>query len=90
MNTHDTKFDAVAELKANVAVPFQQACAMPKSVYTSEEFAERELTHIFAKEWFSLGRTSAVENPGDYLTAELAGQPIMVHMTFLICAAYRI
>lgn len=78
MNAHDTKFDPVAELKANVAVPFQQAHAMPKSVYTSEEFAGRELTHIFAREWFSLGRTSAVANPGDYLTAELAGQPIMV------------
>ncbi len=78
MNAHDPRFDPVAELKANVAVPFERAKAMPKSVYTSEAFCERELQDIFAKEWFCLGRASTLDNPGDYVTAELAGQPIMV------------
>jgi phenylpropionate dioxygenase-like ring-hydroxylating dioxygenase large terminal subunit len=78
MNMHDQRIDPVAELKANVAVPFERARAMPKSVYVSEEFCERELSFIFAKEWFSLGRASALAKPGDYVTAELAGQPIMV------------
>lgn len=78
MNIHDQTFDPVAELKANVAVPFERAKAMPKSVYTSPKFAERELSHIFAREWFSLGRAAALAKPGDYMTAELAGEPIMV------------
>ncbi len=78
MNAHDHVFDPVAELKANVAVPFNRAKAMPKSVYTSDEFAAREIADIFARQWFSLGRASALAKPGDYVTAELAGQPIMV------------
>ena len=78
MNAHDPRLDPVAELKANVAVPFERAKAMPKSVYTSEAFCERELQDIFAKEWFCLGRASTLAKPGDYVTAELAGQPIMV------------
>lgn len=76
MNVHMT--DPAAELKANVAVPFAQARAMPKSVYTSEDFAARELSHVFAKQWFSLGRASRLAKPGDYVTAELAGEPIIV------------
>jgi phenylpropionate dioxygenase-like ring-hydroxylating dioxygenase large terminal subunit len=78
MNTHFPILDAAAELKANVAAPFNRARAMPKSVYTSEDFCAREQAQIFAKHWFSLGRSSALANPGDYLTAELAGEPVMV------------
>ncbi len=71
-------YDALAQLKANVAVPFSQAHAMPKSVYTSEDFAAREVEQIFSKEWFCVGRASGLSKPGDYLTLELANQPIMV------------
>lgn len=78
MNIHTSKLTSVDELRANVATPFQQAHAMPKSVYTCEYFHEQELEHIFSKEWFCAGRASTLEKPGDYLTLELAGQPIMV------------
>jgi phenylpropionate dioxygenase-like ring-hydroxylating dioxygenase large terminal subunit len=74
MNAHDP----IAQLKANVAVPFAQAHAMPKSVYTSEEFAAAEIEQIFSKEWFCVGRATSLANAGDYVTLELAGQPIMV------------
>ncbi len=70
--------DAARELKDNVAVPFEQARAMPPSVYTSEDFLEQELSHIFSKDWFCVGRASALSNPGDYVTLELAKQPIIV------------
>ena len=60
MNAHDHRFDPVAELKANVSVPFNRAKAMPKSVYASEEFAAREVSDIFARQWFSLGRASSL------------------------------
>jgi len=70
--------DAVDELAENVAAPFERARAMPPSVYTSEEFLKREINDIFAKDWFCVGRASALANPGDYVTLELAGQPIIV------------
>ena len=47
MTQHDPSL-AIAELRANVAVPFERARAMPKSVYTSEAFAKAEEEHIFA------------------------------------------
>ena len=78
MNMHHKTPSAVAELRANVAVPFERAHAMPTSVYTSEEFLELELEHIVRKDWICAGRAETLPNTGDYLTLEIAGQPIMV------------
>jgi phenylpropionate dioxygenase-like ring-hydroxylating dioxygenase large terminal subunit len=70
--------EPVAELIRNVSQPFELARAMPPSVYKDPRFLERELADIFAREWICVGRSSALPNPGDYLTYELAGQPIFV------------
>ncbi|MEM7268062.1 MAG: SRPBCC family protein [Pseudomonadota bacterium] len=70
--------DAAEELEENVSIPFEEARAMPPSVYTSEAFLKKELEGIFARDWFCVGRASALSEPGDYLTLELAGQPIIV------------
>ncbi len=90
VDTHlDAPFDAtdaatdpatgpVAELKANVAVPFEQAHAMPKSVYTSEAFCDLEQRRIFAREWLCAGRASSIPETGDYITFDIAGEPVMV------------
>lgn len=67
-----------AELRANTSVPFNQAHAMPKSIYTSAEFLAQEQKHIFGHDWLSAGRADALPNPGDYLTMEIAGEPIIV------------
>jgi len=68
----------VEALRKNTALPFERAEAMPPSVYTSEEFMQHELEHIFAKDWFCVGRADAMPNAGDYTTCDLAGQPIAV------------
>jgi phenylpropionate dioxygenase-like ring-hydroxylating dioxygenase large terminal subunit len=83
MTRHDPTLSApalsaLAELRANVAQPFERARAMPKAVYTSPDFAEAEQQHIFAKEWLCAGRADALANPGDYLTMEIAGEPIII------------
>lgn len=74
----DQSNDPVEQLNQNVSQPFEQAKAMPPSVYTSEEFLKRELSDIFSKDWFCVGRADALPNAGDYVTQDLAGQPIMV------------
>jgi phenylpropionate dioxygenase-like ring-hydroxylating dioxygenase large terminal subunit len=51
---------------------------MPKSVYTSPEFAAQEMTSIFARDWLCAGRADALANPGDYLTMKISGEPIIV------------
>ncbi|HEU0223296.1 MAG TPA: Rieske 2Fe-2S domain-containing protein, partial [Paracoccaceae bacterium] len=70
--------DPIAELRATAALPFGEARAMPKSVYTSETVLARELERIFRREWICVGRASSLKAPGDYLTYDLAGEPIMV------------
>ena len=49
MNVH-SPVDPIAELAANVALPFEQARAMPKSVYTSPAFLDAEMEKVFARE----------------------------------------
>jgi len=69
---------AIAELRANVALPFTRAHAMPKAVYTSADFAQAEERHIFARDWLCAGRADALAEPGDYLTMEIASEPIII------------
>ena len=78
MTRHDTGLRPIDELRANVAAPFERAFAMPKSVYTSPEFLAQEMEHIFAKDWLCAGRADALPNPGDYLTMQIAGEPVIV------------
>ena len=78
MTRHDPDLTPLEELRRNVGVPFEQALAMPKSVYTSEAFAAQEREHIFAREWLCAGRADALPNPGDYMTMQISGEPIIV------------
>jgi len=77
MTAHD-RIDALAELRSNVAVPLERARAMPRSVYTSPDFMQTEIEKIFAKEWVCAGRISALSKPGDYLTMDIAGHPVVI------------
>jgi phenylpropionate dioxygenase-like ring-hydroxylating dioxygenase large terminal subunit len=74
-----TPLDAtLSDLVRTAQRPFEDARAMPPGVYTSEDFLARELEMIFSKEWACIGRSSSLKEPGDYVTYELAGQPIVV------------
>jgi choline monooxygenase len=68
----------VAELLEAAGRPFTDARAMPPGVYTSADFLAREMEAIFAREWVCVGRSSRLAEVGDYLTYELAGQPVVV------------
>ena len=51
---------------------------MPKSVYTSPVFLQQEQDHIFRTGWLSAGRADTLKGPGDYLTLQIAGEPIII------------
>lgn len=72
------QIDPVEALRQNTSVPFERARAMPVDVYTTQAFVDEELAHVFRKDWYCIGRADALKNPGDYVTCELAGQPIVV------------
>ena len=74
----DPADDVIRRLSENCARPFENALAMPPDVYTSSDFLAREQRDIFRREWLCVGRASALAEPGDYLTADIDGQPIAV------------
>ncbi len=68
----------LAQLNALAGQSFDDARALPKDFYTSAEFLELENEYLFRREWVCVGRAEALAKRGDYLTFELAGQPIVV------------
>ena len=70
--------EIIAALQANCDLDFADARAMPPEVYTSEAFLELEQQQIFRSQWLCVGRVSSLQNVGDYLTCDLAGQPVVV------------
>ncbi|MBJ22659.1 MAG: aromatic ring-hydroxylating dioxygenase subunit alpha [bacterium] len=51
---------------------------IPKTRYTSAEYAQREWDHMWTKTWTCAGRASDLERPGDYFTYELGPESILV------------
>ena len=49
-----------------------------RDVYLSEEVYALEQRHFFANTWSYLGHASQVPQPGDYLTQEIAGLPLVM------------
>lgn len=62
----------------NVRKPLLEAETLPPWCYTSQEFYDREVDRVFRKTWNFLGRTDEIPNPGDYMTFDLCGEPLIV------------
>ena len=73
MTREMTKSDFMA-----AQLPPSQASTLPPPCYTSREFYEREVEHIFLKEWLCVGRVDQVEKPGDFFTLTLLGERLIV------------
>lgn len=63
---------------AKARLPLEHAETLPAWCYTSAEFHDREVKEIFRKCWNFVGRTDEIPSPGDYFTADLAGESIIV------------
>jgi len=60
------------------SAPLNQAATIPASWYIDERVYELELQNVFAQSWQLAGRSDQVGNPGQYITSEIAGEPIVV------------
>jgi phenylpropionate dioxygenase-like ring-hydroxylating dioxygenase large terminal subunit len=49
-----------------------------RDLYLSEELYALEQERLFARAWVFVGHASQVPKPGDYLTAEVAGRPLVL------------
>jgi phenylpropionate dioxygenase-like ring-hydroxylating dioxygenase large terminal subunit len=70
--------ELLATLVERASRPLEEAQAMPGAFFTNEALYELEVERIFQKEWLCVGRVEEVANPGDWLRADLAGEPVMV------------
>lgn len=60
------------------ALPLDRAKTIPSDYYTSPGIAQAESLHVFGKSWQCVGRAEQVAEPGQFLTAEIAGEPVLV------------
>ncbi len=67
-----------AELRALPGTPTEEAHTLPPGFFTSSAFFALEQEHLFRREWVCLGHESDIPEPGDYITGELAGEPLIV------------
>ena len=60
------------------AKPLGQASTIPGPWYTDERIAELERKTVFSHTWQMIGRAEQVVSSGQYITAEVAGEPVLV------------
>ena len=60
------------------AAPLAQAYTIPAAWYTDPRIANLELQSVFSRNWQAVGRLAQLEKPGDYITATVANEPIVV------------
>ncbi len=58
-------------------VPLEHARMIPNTWYTSPEVARLERDAVFAQSWQAIGRRETVAKPGQFLTAEVAGESVL-------------
>ena len=58
--------------------PLDHASTIPSPWYFDEGLAELENSGVFGKSWQAVGRAEQVQKPGQFLTADICGDPIVV------------
>lgn len=68
----------LAELQAGADLPLAQSRTLPAGAYTSEAFYRWEEKHVLRPEWQCIAHVSQLPEPGDFLTLDLLGDPLVV------------
>jgi Rieske 2Fe-2S family protein len=55
--------------------------SLPSSYYLSDQVFSEEKKAIFCREWFCVGRTEQIANPGEYLVLDILGESILLVRT---------
>ena len=62
----------------NDKAPLSEASTIPAPWYVDPRIAELEANTVFSRTWQMVGRIEQVEEPGQFVTANIAGEPIVV------------
>lgn len=58
--------------------PLSEAWTIPAAWYTDRDLHQLELETVFARSWQFAARADQLREPGRYVTAEIAGEPIVI------------
>jgi len=64
--------------KYDATAPLEKAWTIPAEWYFDERIAELERQTVFGGTWQMVGRRDQLTKPGDYVTSEVAGEPVVV------------
>lgn len=56
----------------------EDAETLPREAYTSQAFFDLEVEKIFKKDWLCVGHVSQIPNVGDYFSADILGELLVV------------
>jgi choline monooxygenase len=62
----------------NANAPLAEAYTIPAPWYTDPRVADLELKNVFSRNWQAVGRKDQVAKAGDYITATVANEPVVV------------
>lgn len=77
MSLMDQSIAALLALYDETA-PLAEASTIPAPWYLDPRIETLERDHVFGGNWIVAGRADQVEQPGDYFTIELAGEPLLI------------
>ena len=60
------------------SLPLERARTIPNTWYTDPRVLDAERNAVFARSWQAVGRSDQVRDRGSYLTANIAGEPVLV------------
>ena len=66
------------EIYAGTRAPVEEATTLIPDAYTDAEFFALEQKQIFARNWVVAGPASRCRAPGDFMTAEVGGQSVII------------
>jgi choline monooxygenase len=76
MIRRDTVQEILARYDAEASLA--EASTIPAPWYVDSRIAELEACAVFSRTWQMIGRCEQVEKPGQFVTASVAGEPIVV------------
>lgn len=66
------------EIRRTAALPLSRAETLPAEAYTGSAFFEWECREVLSAEWLCMGHHSQIPAPGDFFTADVLGEPLVI------------
>ena len=79
LNTHTSESlnKSLRSLQECSSESFEESSPIPPAINHSIHFYNHEQDRIFNREWICIGRCDEIPLPGDFLTHEIAGTPVL-------------